>query len=158
MKLGALIVSVCLAFCSLFIPLHAVTAGLSDGDAKAIIIAKVHHAKPDIVQNTGESVGLVKYCPSISAAQYTVFVQNSLKWIKLGSTEFENLTGAPGFLNNRMYSQLQGIFNNALSKGERDAKMMRRHPQYKRQICPELLDDDSLSGPPLSAMRLIVER
>ena len=158
MRLVCLILPVCLVFCSVFTPLHAATAGLSDSDARAIIIAKMHHAKPDTVQNTGESVGVVKYCPSISAAQYTAFVQNSLNWIKLGSTEFENLTGAPGFLNNRMYSQLKSIFNNALSKGERDAKIMRRHPQYKRQICPELLDDDSLSAPPNSAMRLIVER
>ena len=133
-------------------------ASLSSEEGKDIVIAKVHHTQPDIVQNTAESLGTMRYCPGVSASDYITFKKNSLNWIKLGATEFEAMNGEPGFLNMRFYRKLKSIFDEGLSRGERNAKMFRNKIAYKRDICPELLDDESLSGPSSRLMRLIIEK
>ena len=121
----------------------------------AIVEASEVHAMPDNVFSMGMSIGLLRFCPSVSENFYQVQKQKAYNWVLLGSTEFEELNGETGFLNNRKLDKLKTIYKNGIKKGLKDGKLIQSSNEFKRNICKEILSDKYLNGPSEKLMKLV---
>ena len=124
---------------------------LNQEDLLAYVMSTGYYSKPENVQYLGEEIGLIKYCPGVSSADYSNQREAAIDWLRLGSTKFEKF-GQMGFLNQRKFSRLLEIFSDGEKIGARDARLMRRNWKYRKTLCPELLNSEKLRGPSSSIM------
>ena len=120
-----------------------------------IVEASEVHALPDNVFSMGMSVGLLKFCPSVSNNVYQTKKQKAYNWLLLGSTEFEELNGDIGFLNNRKLDKLTTIYKNGIKRGLKQGKLIQSTNKFKKNLCNQILNDEYLNGPLDKLMKLV---
>ena len=120
------------------------------------IMAGDWYNKPENIFSLGESVGVVKYCPTINSNKHSKIIVNAKNWLKLAASESDGIISRNGaYLNSRKYNKILKIFNEGVIRGARDGKLLRRDYQYKTEICPLELNDDQLKGPSLRLIKQI---
>ncbi len=125
----------------------------------SFFFAKIAYSDLKDLETVGYTIGMVKYCPTVSSTDYGTFIENIHNWLKVTATVFENPKDYEGFLNKRYYFKLKSIVDNSISVGEGDGYILRRSWDYKNKKCPNALSTPSIfSGPRASDLRRIIER